>query len=135
MFAAKKGQGATLNGRRIRVTERDDLNEALVCTGFPYSVRERGDFARHFTNFIMHAQSVRRDGSAALDLAYLACGRFDGFWEEGLRPWDVAAGIVIVAEAGGRVSRYAGEPYDIYTPPILASNGLIHDAMMRVLAM
>ncbi len=135
LFAAERGQGATLNGRRIRVTETDDLNRALVCTGFPYDVRERGDFARHFTNFIMHAQSVRRDGSAALDLAYLACGRFDGFWEEGLRPWDVAAGVVLVEEAGGRVSRYTGTPFDVYTPPILASNGLIHDAMMRVLAL
>ncbi len=135
LFAAERGQGATLNGRRIRVTDTDDLNRALLCTGFPYDVRERGDFARHFTNFINHAQAVRRDGSAALDLAYLACGRFDGFWEEGLRPWDVAAGTLLVEEAGGRVSRYDGAHFDVYTPPILASNGIIHDAMMRVLAM
>jgi myo-inositol-1(or 4)-monophosphatase len=134
MFAAERRSGATLNGRRIRVTETDDLNRALLCTGFPYDVRERGEFARHFTSFIMRAQSVRRDGSAALDLAYVACGRFDGFWEEGLRPWDVAAGTVILEEAGGRVSRYTGAPFDIYTPPILASNGLLHDAMMRVLS-
>jgi myo-inositol-1(or 4)-monophosphatase len=83
----------------------------------------------------MHGQAVRRDGSAALDLAYVACGRFDGFWEEGLRPWDVAAGVLLVAEAGGRVSDYNGAAFDIYTPPILATNGLVHEAMMTVLKM
>jgi len=133
MFAAERGAGATLNGRRIRVSETGDLNEALLCTGYPYDVRGRDDFARHFINFIMHSQGVRRDGSAALDLAYVACGRFDGFWEEGLRPWDVAAGVVLIQEAGGHVSRYDGTPFDIYTPPIMASNGPIHEAMMRVL--
>jgi myo-inositol-1(or 4)-monophosphatase len=132
-FAAERGQGATLNGRTIRVSEIDDLNRAMLCTGFPYDVRGRNQFARHFSNFIMHAQAVRRDGAAALDLAYVACGRFDGFWEEGLRPWDVAAGKIIVEEAGGRVTRYDDTPFDVYTPPILASNGLVHDAMMRVL--
>ncbi|HEX8138978.1 MAG TPA: inositol monophosphatase family protein [Pyrinomonadaceae bacterium] len=132
-FSAERGEGATLNGRRIRVSEVDDLNRAMLCTGFPYDVRDRGDFARHFANFIMHAQAVRRDGSAALDLAYVACGRFDGFWEEGLRPWDVAAGVILIEEAGGRVSRYDGTPFDIYTPPIVVSNALIHEAMMRVL--
>ena len=135
MFAAERDEGATLNGRRIHVSEIDDLNSAMLCTGFPYNVREMGDFARHFYNFIMHAQAVRRDGSAALDLAYVACGRFDGFWEEGLRPWDVAAGVILIEEAGGRVSYYDGSPFNIYTPPILASNGLVHEAMMRVLKM
>ena len=134
-FAAERGAGATLNGRRIRVSEIDDLNQAMVCTGYPYDVRGRDNFVRNFKNFILHAQGVRRDGSAALDLAYVACGRFDGFWEEGLRPWDVAAGAVIIEEAGGRVSRYDDAPYDIYTPPIMASNGLVHEAMMRVLAL
>jgi myo-inositol-1(or 4)-monophosphatase len=127
--------GATLNGRNIHVSEIDDLNRAMLCTGFPYDVRDNGDFARHFHNFIMRAQAVRRDGSAALDLAYVACGRFDGFWEEGLRPWDVAAGILLVEEAGGRVSYYDGSPFNIYKPPILASNGLVHETMMRVLQM
>ncbi|MCA1555126.1 MAG: inositol monophosphatase [Acidobacteria bacterium] len=135
LFAAERGGGATLNGRRIRVSETDDLNEALLCTGYPYDVRGRDNFARHFTNFIMHSQGVRRDGSAALDLAYVACGRFDGFWEEGLRPWDVAAGVVLIEEAGGHVSRYDNTPFDIYAPPIMASNGLVHEAMMRVLGM
>ena len=134
MYAAERGAGATLNGRSIRVSEVDDLNRAMLCTGFPYDVRERGDFARHFSNFIMHAQAVRRDGSAALDIAYVACGKFDGFWEEGLNPWDVAAGVLLIEEAGGRVSRYDGSAFDIYTPPIMTSNGLIHEAMMRVLA-
>jgi myo-inositol-1(or 4)-monophosphatase len=132
-FAAERGAGATLNERRIRVSEIDDLNRAMLCTGFPYDVRDHGDFARHFHNFIMHAQAVRRDGSAALDLAYVACGRFDGFWEEGLRPWDVAAGVLLVEEAGGSVSYYDGSPFNIYAPPILASNGIVHQDMMRVL--
>jgi myo-inositol-1(or 4)-monophosphatase len=134
-FVAERGEGATLNGRRIHVSETEDLNRALLCTGFPYDVRGREDFARHFNNFIMHGQAVRRDGSAALDLAYVASGRFDGFWEEGLRPWDVAAGVLLVEEAGGRVSYYDGSPFSIYAPPILASNGLVHEAMMRVLQM
>ena len=133
LFAAERGEGATLNGRRVRVSETDDLNRALLCTGFPYDVRERGDFARHFRAFIMRAQSVRRDGAAALDLAYVAAGRFDGFYEEGLRPWDVAAGVLLVEEAGGRVTHYDGSPFRIYHPPIAASNGLIHEAMLEVL--
>jgi myo-inositol-1(or 4)-monophosphatase len=135
LFAAERGGGATLNGRRVRVSDVEEINAAMVCTGFPYDVRDRGDFARHFRNFIMSAQAVRRDGSAALDLAYVAAGRFDGFWEEGLRPWDVAAGKLLVEEAGGRVSRYDGSKFRIYEPPILASNGLLHAAMTRVLQM
>lgn len=134
MFTAERGQGAALNGRRIGVSSTAELTGALLCTGFPYDVRERSEFARHFANFIMNAQAVRRDGAAALDLAYVACGRFDGFWEEGLKPWDVAAGSLMVEEAGGRVSNYEGGPLSIYDPPILASNGLLHDQMMRVLS-
>jgi myo-inositol-1(or 4)-monophosphatase len=134
LFTAERGQGASLNGRRIRVSPVNSLSGALLCTGFPYDVRERSEFARHFANFIMNAQGVRRDGAAALDLAYVACGRFDGFWEEGLKPWDVAAGALMIEEAGGRVSNYAGEPLNIYNPPILASNGLLHEQMMRVLS-
>jgi len=134
VFAAERGSGATLNERAIRVSIVDDLNAAMLCTGFPYNVRERQDFTRQFANFTMAAQAVRRDGSAALDLAYLACGRFDGFWEEGLRPWDIAAGVLLVEEAGGRVSDYGGRPLDLYNPTTLASNGLVHDAMISVLA-
>jgi myo-inositol-1(or 4)-monophosphatase len=134
VFTAERGQGASLNGRRIQVSPVNSLSGALLCTGFPYDVRERSEFARHFANFIMNAQGVRRDGAAALDLAYVACGRFDGFWEEGLKPWDVAAGALMIEEAGGRVSNYAGEPLSIHNPPILASNGLLHEQMMRVLS-
>ena len=134
MFTAERGQGAALNGKRMRVSQIDNLNRALLCTGFPYDVRERSEFARHFANFIMTAQGVRRDGAAALDLAYVAAGRFDGFWEEGLKPWDVAAGALIIEEAGGRVSNYANGPMDIFKPPIMASNGLIHEEMGRVLS-
>ena len=134
MFTAERGQGAALNGKQIRVSQIDNLNRSLLCTGFPYDVRERTEFARHFANFIMNAQAVRRDGAAALDLAYVACGRFDGFWEEGLKAWDVAAGVLMIEEAGGRVSNYDGTPFSIYQPPILASNRLVHEQMMRVLA-
>ena len=133
VFTAERGQGAALNGRRIQVSPTPRLYSALLCTGFPYDVRERSEFARHFANFIMAAQGVRRDGAAALDLAYVAAGRFDGFWEEGLKPWDVAAGSLLIEEAGGRVSNYLGGPLDIYAPPIMASNGLVHEEMMQVL--
>ena len=133
VFAAERGQGATLNDRTIRVSTVDDLNAAMLCTGFPYNVRERPDFARDFVNFTMNAQAVRRDGSAALDLAYLACGRFDGFWEDGLNAWDIAAGLIMIEEAGGRTTDFHGARLDIYTPKVLASNGLIHEKMMRVL--
>jgi myo-inositol-1(or 4)-monophosphatase len=133
LFAAERGQGATLNDRTIRVSEVEDLNAAMLCTGFPYNVRERPNFARDFAKFTMAAQAVRRDGSAAIDLAYLACGRFDGFWEDGLNAWDIAAGLLLIEEAGGRVSDFNGAPLNIFTPKVLASNGLIHDKMMQVL--
>ncbi len=133
MFAAERGSGATLNGRRIRVSEVEELKDAMLCTGFPYNVRERPDFTRDFTNFTMAAQAVRRDGSAAIDLAYVACGRFDGFWEDGLSPWDIAAGMVLIEEARGKVTNFDNEPLSIYTKKVLATNGLVHDAMLTVL--
>jgi len=133
MFAAERGQGTTLNDRRVRVSDVEELSSAMLCTGFPYNVRERPDFAREFARFTMIAQAVRRDGSAAIDLAYVACGRFDGFWEEGLNPWDIAAGVLMINEAGGRVTNYDGSPLNIYKPPICASNGLIHNEMLAVL--
>jgi len=133
MFAAERGQGATLNDRPMRVSNVEELNRAMLCTGFPYDVRERPDFAREFSNFTMEAQAVRRDGSAALDLAYVACGRFDGFWEEGLNPWDMAAGVLLIEEAGGQVSGYDNSKFSIYSPPIVTSNGLIHSQMLKVL--
>jgi myo-inositol-1(or 4)-monophosphatase len=133
LFAAERGQGATLNDRAMRVSEVDDLNRAMLCTGFPYNVRERPQFVKHFENFTMQAQAVRRDGAAAIDLAYVACGRFDGFWEDGLQPWDVAAGLILIEEAGGQVTNFSGGTLDVYTPKVVASNGLIHEAMRTVL--
>ncbi len=133
MFAAERGQGATLNDRRIRVSEVEQLNNAMLVTGFPYNVRERPDFARDFATFTMNAQAVRRDGSAAIDLAYVACGRFDGFWEDGLNPWDMAAGVLLIQEAGGRVTNFNDEPLSIYTKKVLATNGLVHGEMLRLL--
>ena len=133
MFSAEKGNGATLNGRRIRVSETEKLCDALLVTGFPYNAREREDFARHFTGFTRKARGIRRDGSAAIDMAYVACGRFDGFWEEGLNPWDVAAGVLLIEESGGRVSYYDDSKFSVYKPPICASNTLIHAEMLEVL--
>lgn len=134
LFAAEKGRGATLNGKPIRVSNAETLRDSLIVTGFPYDFKTKPQFVKHFTDFLMESRGVRRDGSAAIDLAYVACGRFDGFWEEGLNPWDVAAGKLLVEEAGGVVSYYDGSPFSIYTPPILASNGTIHNAMISVLS-
>ncbi len=133
LFAAEKGQGATLNGRQIRVSDTEKLSESLIVTGFPYYFKQREDFARHLTDFLLYSRGVRRDGSAAIDMAYVACGRFDGFWEEGLHPWDVAAGVLLIEEAGGRVSYYDDAPFSIYAPPICADNGLIHAEMLAIL--
>jgi myo-inositol-1(or 4)-monophosphatase len=133
LFSAEKGEGASLNGRKIRVSETEELGNALIVTGFPYDFKQRKDFARHLTEFLLYSRGVRRDGSAAIDMAYVACGRFDGFWEEGLNPWDVAAGYLLIEEAGGRVSYYDGSEFSIYRPPLCASNGRIHGEMLRIL--
>ena len=133
LFAAERGQGASLNGRKIRVSETEQLSESLIVTGFPYDFKGKENFSKHLNAFLLRARGVRRDGSAAIDLAYVACGRFDGFWEEGLNPWDVAAGVLLVEEAGGTVSYYDGSPFSVYTPPICASNGFIHSEMLAVL--
>ncbi len=133
LFTAEKGNGAALNGRQIRVSETENLSDALLVTGFPYDTRERDNFARHFTDFTHKSRGIRRDGSAAIDMAYVACGRFDGFWEEGLHAWDVAAGVLLIEEAGGRVSYYDDSKFNIYQPPICASNNLIHREMLEVL--
>jgi len=133
LFAAEKGQGASLNFKPIRVSSTAKMSESLLVTGFPYDFKDRHDFARHLTAFLLGARGVRRDGSAAIDMAYIACGRFDGFWEEGLNPWDVAAGVLMIREAGGLVTNYDGSPLSIYKPPICASNGIIHEEMLTVL--
>jgi len=133
-FQALEGEGADLNGTRIRVSSEDDLGKSLVATGFPYDVRVSPiNNAVHFHNFLTRVQAIRRCGSAALDLGYVACGRFDGFWELKLHPWDTAAGALIVREAGGQVSDFDGREFSLDRPEALATNGLIHQAMMEVL--
>ncbi len=135
LFAAAAGHGATLNGAPIHVSPIDRIEDALLVTGFPYDVREHPE--RHlpaFQAFLIRAQGIRRDGSAALNLCYLAMGRFDGFWEGHLAPWDVAAGTLIVREAGGRVTAFDGGPFHVDGRRILATNGRLHGAMMEVLA-
>jgi myo-inositol-1(or 4)-monophosphatase len=135
MFAAADRQGATLNESPIHVSTVSTLQDALLVTGFPYDVREHPD--RHlgpFRAFLTRAQALRRDGSAALNLAYLAMGRFDGFWELWLSPWDLAAGTLIVQEAGGKVTRWDGTDFTIEGRELLASNGSLHDEMKAVLA-
>jgi myo-inositol-1(or 4)-monophosphatase len=133
LFAAERGRGATLNGKPIRVSSTEKLGDSLIVTGFPYDFKQKPNFARHLTDFLFHSRGVRRDGSAAIDMAYVACGRFDGFWEEGLNPWDVAAGTLLIEEAGGVVTYYDGSKFSIYQPPICASNGGIHSQMLEVL--
>lgn len=134
MFSAEKGSGAFLNGRRITTSDSAELISSLLVTGFPYDIAAHpGDAVGHFVEFLMAARGMRRLGSAAIDLAYVAAGRFDGFWEVHLNPWDMAAGVLLVTEAGGTVSGYAGEPLNIYGKKIIASNGHIHGAMVEVL--
>ena len=133
LFSAEKGRGASLNNQPIRVSRTEALGDALIVTGFPYDIKRREDFAKHLTQFLLNSRGVRRDGSAAIDMAYVACGRFDGFWEEGLKPWDMAAGVLLIEEAGGQISYYDGSQQSIYKPPICASNGLIHSQMLEIL--
>lgn len=133
-FVAQRGGGATLNGQPIRVSAVHDLQRALLATGFAYDRQERSDFYLRFVrDFMRQAQDFRRAGSAALDLCYVACGRFDAFWEWNLRPWDTAAGTLIVREAGGTVSDFRGGSFDLYGEHTLASNGHLHAAMVAIL--
>lgn len=133
LFSAERGHGVSLNNKPIRVSQTDELSEALIVTGFPYDFKDKPRFERHLIDFLTAARGVRRDGSAAIDMAYVACGRFDGFWEEGLNPWDMAAGVLLIEEAGGQVSGYDNSKFSIYKPPILATNGLIHSQMSSIL--
>ncbi len=132
IFAAERGAGSTLGDRRIAVSAIDSIGNAMVCTGFHPTDYERN--AVYFGRMSARAQAVRRDGSAALDLAYTACGRFDGFWEFDLHAWDVAAGALLVLEAGGRITQTDGGRLCVDAPSILASNALIHDELQGVLA-
>jgi myo-inositol-1(or 4)-monophosphatase len=136
LFTAERGGGAALNNRPIRVSVTGALIESLLSTGFPYDIKTSTlTNLDHWANFAMNAQALRRDGAAALDLCYVACGRFDGFWELNLSPWDTAAGTLIVTEAGGRVTDFRGNKFSNYERQVVASNGLIHDRMIEVLAM
>lgn len=133
-YSAERGCGARLDGEPLRVSETADLGDALVASGFPYDRRTHApEYLRYVEAFLRRAQGFRRAGAAGMDLAMLAAGQLDGFWEFGLKPWDVAAGTLIIREAGGVVSDMAGGPLDLDRPRILASNGRIHDAMLRVL--
>jgi myo-inositol-1(or 4)-monophosphatase len=132
-FCACRGQGATLNGAAIRVSSATTLDQALILTGFPYDRRQRSEFyLRFYQAFMVRTQGVRRTGSAALDLCYVACGRADAFWEWRLHPWDTAAGSLIVEEAGGMMSDFSGEPFDVTGEQTLASNRTLHSQMIEV---
>ena len=134
LFTAETGRGALLNGGSIAVSNTAQLEAALTVTGFAYDIRDTpNNNLDHFARFALKAQGVRRTGSAALDLCYVAAGRFDGFWEVKLSPWDMAAGAVIVREAGGRITDLRGNAHSIYQPELVASNGLIHLEMLEVI--
>ena len=134
LFTAVRGGGAFLNGRPLRVSSAADLVDAMLVTGFPYDVHQRVDeIVGLFAQFVGRARAVRRLGSAAIDLCYVAAGRMDAFWESDLKPWDIAAGALIVAEAGGTVTNLAGEPFQSRGGHVLASNGLLHDPMLEVI--
>ena len=133
LFIAEKGNGAYLNGTRLKVTETAVLDSASCGTGFPSNVHENPlSCLDHVTTFAKMGIPIRRIGSAALDLAYLAAGRFDGFWEVSLRPWDYAAGKLLIEEAGGKFTNFSGEPYGaLEEGPIVASNGILHDQILK----
>jgi len=135
LFTAIRGRGAFLNGRRIRVSRVSRLEDALLCTGFSYDRGERlTQSLDAFVKLLPYPQAIRRDGCAALDICYTACGRYDGFWEHHLNPWDVAAGTLILQEAGGKVSDLQGRPISIYEKIFFGSNGRIHEEVVAVLA-
>jgi myo-inositol-1(or 4)-monophosphatase len=134
LFTGIKGEGAYLNGKRLMVSKVADIGESLLATGFPYDIRHsKENNLNHFCNFAVRAQAIRRPGSAVLDLSYLAAGRFDGFWELKLNPWDMAASSLIVKEAGGMITDFKGGEFSIYKGEMLASNGLIHQEMINIL--
>lgn len=135
LFTAERGGGAYLNGRRLQVTTESAIVNGLLVTGFPYAPGDRrAEQLDIFAEMLAEAQAVRRLGSAALDLCLVAAGRFDGFWEQGLQPWDVAAGGLIVEEAGGRVSDYHGAAFDPFARQIVASNGALHQGLLDLIA-
>jgi myo-inositol-1(or 4)-monophosphatase len=134
LFTAVEGRGAHVNGQPLHVSETKTLDSSLLVTGFAYDIREtKRNNLDHFAKFALKAQGLRRTGSAALDLCYVAAGRFDGFWEVRLNPWDMAAGSIIVREAGGHLTNFSGKELSIYGQELVASNGRIHEAMLAVL--
>ena len=130
LFSAERGEGTRLNGKPVKVSRTRELAEALLGTGFPSRKRHSSPNVHFYQEFTLRSHGVRRAGSAALDLAYVACGRLDGFWEFNLNPWDTAAGVLLVEEAGGRVTDFSGGPFQIASHETLASNGLIHDELV-----
>jgi len=131
LFTAEQGRGAHLNGKPIHVSKAAQLKECLVATGFPSHKRHKNPNIYFYHQITLRTHGVRRAGSAALDLCNVACGRFDGFWEFNLNPWDTAAGVLIVEEAGGKVSRFDGSPFELDSRETLASNGLVHEALLH----
>jgi myo-inositol-1(or 4)-monophosphatase len=136
LFYALKGEGAFLNQKRIHVSDQPNLEKAFLTTGVPYTVRENLDYhISLYKKFIQKSFAVRRAGSACLDLAYVSCGRFDGYWEYGLKPWDAAAGVLLVQEAGGKVSDYQGFPYKVKNSlTIIAANPILFDSMVDLIS-
>jgi myo-inositol-1(or 4)-monophosphatase len=132
-FTAERGKGAYCNGKRLRVSKMKDPLKSVLSSGFAYKARDNGENLREWMHCIRNFQAIRRMGSAALDLSYTAAGRFDAFWEYGLKPWDVAAAGLIVTEAGGTISNLQGKPYEIGKPGIVATNGLLHSKLVSVL--
>ena len=134
LFTAVRGEGAELNGRPIAVSDSRTVSESLLVTGFPYNIRDVLEpVLTRFANCVSASQGVRRLGSAALDLCYVACGRFDGFWEENLKPWDTAAGILIANEAGAVTTDFSNRPFTVDKKEILSTNGHIHKEMLSLL--
>jgi myo-inositol-1(or 4)-monophosphatase len=135
LFTGERGEGAYLNGRALRVSQTETLIDSLLVTGFPYTVHEQsGDLVALFGHFLSRARAVRRLGSAALDLCYVAAGRFEAFWEQHLKPWDVSAGALIVDEAGGCVTGMDGGPFDPAAAHLIASNGHVHREVVDAIA-
>ena len=135
LFTAERGRGAWLNGRRMAVSTASALLDAVLATGFPYDVHDHGDdIVSLFGTFVKRAQAVRRFGSAAIDLCYVAAGRLDGFWEERLKPWDIAAATLLVEEAGGQVTGMDGSPFSVPRGHVLATNGPLHEHMLATIA-
>jgi myo-inositol-1(or 4)-monophosphatase len=134
LFVGQLGRGATVNGKPAQVSATDDLAQALLATGFPYDRREFPRALKSFEELSLKSQAVRRAGSAVLDLCYVACGRLDGYWEHQVKPWDMAAGALIVTEAGGTISATDGSPFSVDGGQVLATNGLIHAAIAGTLA-